>query len=313
MAAVWLVALSIGATAAASIGFDSAQAMSAGGAAHDGGGRTTSSTPVISPNWSGYVVTGSPGTRYSSVTGTWREPAVSCVGGAGSFSTIAVGLGGYGSDAQSDEQVGTDANCRQSGVPEYYGWFDIAPYPSYRLPRKVSPGDILTATVSIVATERPPLVKIRLDDATQGWSTVKEVSWVSAGQFLVQPGEQNTGGLSSPAATSAEWLVEAPTTCEHQTCSPTSLADFGAVAMTRISAVADGSAGTLADPRWKAVRLRLVPGRLRVPSYPSSTPFARNPATQGTAKSPAGATPGRATNRGRAFKVKWSVGKNSNV
>ena len=267
-----------------------------------------SSRSTISPNWSGYVVRGKPGTRYSSATGTWTEPSVSCARDPNTFATIAVGLGGYGSDAQSDEQVGTDANCLPSGNPQYFGWFDVAPYPSYRVSRTISPGDVLTATVSIDSSARPPLVQVQLDDHTKGWSFEREISWVSAGQFLVQPGEQNTGGLTAPAASSAEWLVEAPVSCRDEVCEQASLANFGSVTMTGISAsTTDGAVGSLTDPDWKTTRLRLAPGRLRVPSYPRATPFARNAAVYGKARLPAGATPGEASSDGKSFKDKWSV------
>lgn len=260
---------------------------------------------VVSPNWSGYVVTNRRGTRYTSVTGTWRQPAVSCRRHPNGFSTIAVGLGGYGKDSQSDEQVGTDANCGASGAPTYYGWFDIAPYPSYGVPYKVSPGDLVTATVTIEHTASPPLVKVELDDATAGWKFAREVSWVSAGSTVQQPGAQNAGGSWEPAASSAEWLVEAPSSCRYEVCAQASLANFGSVGMTRIAAVADGVAGTLKDPRWKVVRLRLVPGKVHLPSYPRATPFSRNPLADGIAASPAGATPGQASPDGRSFKVHW--------
>ncbi len=266
------------------------------------------SAPVISPNWSGYVVTGRPGSRvsYSSATGTWKEPAVTCAhGDRGAFSTIAVGLGGYGADRQSAEQVGADANCGASGNPAYYAWFDLAPYPSHTIPQKVSPGDTLTATVSIIGTTRPPLVEVQVTNVTRGWSYTRRISWVSAGQFIVAPGEQNAGGLTAPASSSAEWLVEAPSTCQRLVCAQASLANFSSVAMTKVSAVAGGTTGTLADPDWKVTRLRLAPGPVRIPSYPRSTPFARNPAERGTAASPAGATPGLPGAAGRGFRVKW--------
>jgi hypothetical protein len=292
------------------LGLGSAQAVRAETALV--GGRTaisaTGPNPVISPNWSGYVVTGRPGSAvsYSSVTGTWTEPTVTCArGDSGSFSTISVGLGGYGANAQSDEQVGADANCGATGKPAYYAWFDLAPYPSYSVPHKVLPGDTLTATVSIITSKRPPWVEVQVKNLTRNWTFTREISWVSAGQFLVAPGAQNTGGQSAPDTSSAEWLVEAPSSCHQFVCAQASLANFSSVSMTKISAVANGSAGTLTDPDWKLTRLRLVPGQVRVPSYPQATPFARGPAQQGTAASPAGANPGAASTDGHAFKVKW--------
>jgi Peptidase A4 family len=296
--------------ALAGLGLASAQTLrAAAGAAQSAVAiSAAASNPVISPNWSGYVATGRPGSpvSYSSVTGTWTEPTVTCArGDSGSFSTIAVGLGGFGANAQSDEQVGADANCGASGKPAYYAWFDLAPYPSYSVPHKVRPGDTLTATVSIISTKRPPWVEVQVENVTRNWTFTREISWVSAGQFLVAPGAQNTGGQSTPDTSSAEWLVEAPSSCHAFTCAQASLANFSSVSMTKISAVANGSSGTLTDSDWKVTRLRLVPGQVRVPSYPQATPFARDPAQKGIAASPAGANPGGTSTDGHAFKVKW--------
>jgi Peptidase A4 family len=252
------------------------------GAALDGyaGGSPSPAKAVSSPNWSGYVVTGKPGTRYSSATGTWTEPTVSCDGDSNTFATIAVGLGGYGSNAQSDEQVGTDANCLPSGKPQYFGWFDVAPYPSYRVPRVVSAGDVLTATVTIDLSSRPPLIKVGLDDLTGGWSFERGISWVSAGQFLLQPGEQNTGGPSAPAASSAEWLVEAPVSCHHEVCEQASLANFGSVAMSEISASTTDGEGRPRGRRQVTDAPSGTSGRLRHPARSEGPTPCANPSGQ---------------------------------
>jgi hypothetical protein len=142
-------------------------------------------------------VTGKPGTRYTSVTGTWREPTVSCGRHATGFATIAVGLGGFGRGSQGDEQVGTDANCAASGKPVYYGWFDIAPYPAYGIPHTVSPGDLVTATVSVELTARPPLVKVELDDATAGWKFAREISWVSRAAPSSSPARRTRAAVAA--------------------------------------------------------------------------------------------------------------------
>ena len=52
---------------------------------------------AVSPNWSGYVATGTPSSpvKYTSVTGTWTVPTATCAArDAGAFSTVWVGLGG---------------------------------------------------------------------------------------------------------------------------------------------------------------------------------------------------------------------------
>jgi hypothetical protein len=257
-------------------------------------------TRVISPNWSGYLVTGRAGARvsFSSATGTWKEPSVTCArGDLGDLSTVVVGLGGYGADAQSSEDVGTDANCDAAGKPTYYAWFELVPYPAYDIPERVSPGDSITGSVTILGPATRNRVEVRVTNLTRRWTFTRRFEWIG------EP--ENLNGLTAPATYSAEWLVEAPVSCHWFTCAQASLVKFGSVAMTRISAVGNGSTGTLADPGWKVTRLRLVPGPVLVPSFSSNSPAASGPARIETASSPAGATPGKLSSNGRAFKVKW--------
>ena len=67
-------------------------------------GSTTQST-----NWSGYAATGGSG-AYTSVSGSWTEPTVTCSQTA--YSSFWVGLDGYNSNTV--EQTGTDSDCSGS-------------------------------------------------------------------------------------------------------------------------------------------------------------------------------------------------------
>src|SRR3954470_23952005 len=71
--------------------------------------------PSPSSNWAGYAVTSIDPTTpvtYSSVSGTWTQPAANCASTASGYSAFWVGLGGYAETSQGLEQIGTESNCR---------------------------------------------------------------------------------------------------------------------------------------------------------------------------------------------------------
>jgi hypothetical protein len=242
---------------------------------------TDSPAMVVSPNWSGYVATGSaaqPGS-YTSVTGTWTVPAATCASGSGSaLSTEWVGLGGYTTSRQ--EEVGTDTNCGASGTPVYFAWFELVPFISYTIKGKVQAGDTITGLVKILG---PALVELQVQNQTRGWTFTRNITY-------------------SPLDTStAEWITEAPATCVRFVCSEANLANFGAVTMTQISATDNGAAGTLNDPSWTVIPIQLVPGNMNIPTLDPEAVSS----SQGSASSPAGATPGPVSSDGGSFSVTW--------
>ncbi|MBV8079758.1 MAG: hypothetical protein JO186_05205 [Actinobacteria bacterium] len=248
--------------------------------------RTDQPAMVVSPNWSGYVATGQDGSpvKYTSVTGTWTVPAATCNGAAsyGGSSTAWVGLGGY--TTKNQEEVGTDSNCSAKGKPIYYAWFEFVPFISYNVfpapPDVVAVGDTITGTVKIVSTT---MVEVQVVDQTKNWTFDKTVAF------------------SSQDTSTAEWIVEAPADCVRWTCHEANLANFGAITMHGISAVGNGSTGTLSDPDWKVIPIQLVPSKVSVPTL---NPDAPTPQKQ-TASSPAGATPGPVSADGSAFSINW--------
>jgi len=246
---------------------------------------------VVSPNWSGYVAIAPTKPSYkhpyfTSVTGTWRVPTANCAHHkAGASSTVWVGLGGFATKNQ--EEVGTSSNCTASGRPIYFAWFELVPYLSSRafpeIRNKISPGDTITGSVKVLS---PTLVQVRIQDRTRGWSFMRKITFSSQDTFT------------------ADWIVSAPADCVKYTCHEANLANFGSVTMRNISAVGKGSPGTLKDPHWKVVPVRLVPSKLLVPAIsPSPTPV--GPAKTGQAQSPAGATPGPVSRDGTSFSLKW--------
>jgi peptidase A4-like protein len=194
----------------------------------------------VSGNWAGYVATPhAGGSRFSSVSGTWRQPAVSCSPGRASYSAVWVGLGGYGEGASSLEQIGTDANCSAGGRPSYASWFELLPADPVPIRLKVSPGDLISASVTTKGTR----VTLRMRDLTTG------------ARF------SSTRHYSHPDASTAEWIVEAPSSCSSASvCTTLPLAHFASVPFSSATATAHGQTRTLLDPGWSASALELRQG-----------------------------------------------------
>ncbi len=247
-------------------------------------GSDVSPAMTVSPNWSGYVVTGPAGSpvTYSSVTGTWTVPTATCNTpvAAGGISTAWIGLGGY--TTKNQEEVGTDSNCNAKNKPLYYAWFELVPYIAYNVPtsNKVSPGDSMTGLVKILSTT---LVQLQIQDQTKNWTFSRNITF------------------SSQDTSTAEWISEAPAACVYWVCHEANLANFGTVTMSNISAVGNGVSGALNDPDWTTIPIQLVPSKLNVPTL---NPDALTPA-KAKASSPAGATPGPPSADGTSFGITW--------
>ena len=138
---------------------------------------------VQSGNWSGYADTGA---TFSTATGHWTEPSVSC-GSQTSLAAFWVGIDGYSSS--SVEQDGTLAECYQ-GSAYYYTWWEM--YPSNAIQvvgSTLRPGDGVTASV------------VR----SGGSYTLKVTDSSRSGDSF-----STTQSCSSCANSSAEWIAEAP-------------------------------------------------------------------------------------------------------
>lgn len=228
----------------------------------------------LNPFWSGYVLTGATSTdvSFTSVAGTWTVPTVLCgPKAAGTSSAVWVGLGGYAT--QVLEQVGVNANCDAKGKAVYFAWYELVPDIARNINAKVFPGDEIVSSVRI---HHLALVDLRVENRTRHWSFVRKITWAA-----------DMG--------SAEWITEAPNNCLRNLCRVSALANFGRVTFKNIAATGNGSPGTLANPRWTAIPLRLVPGvksslgsGFAIPSH-----------------SHAGATPGSVSTDGRTFRISW--------
>jgi Peptidase A4 family len=268
-----------------------AASLLTGAAAGSGAARPPLPTRV-SPSWSGYVATAHAGHRLSfrQVTGTWRVPAVHCGRRqAGALAAIWVGLGGYLPSEPKLEQIGTDAGCSSAGRRRYDAWFEVVPYPAYPLPGRISAGDVVSASVRLVAGS----VELELANRTLGWKATRTIAW------------------PLPATRSAEWVVEAPGSCKRFFCVEAPLADFGRLTFLHAAAgTSTGVAGVLADDAWRLTALRLVPGHLTGTlglEEPGSETAAEKAAAApaGATGTPAGATPGPLSAEGRGFAISW--------
>ena len=184
----------------------------------------------LSQNWSGYVVQGSAGKDFSTVSGSWVQPSVKASSGtATGYSAAWVGLGGSAQQSQSLEQVGTAADVVNSHAT-YYAWYELVPSAEQKLNLVVNPGNQISGKATVNATT----VIVSLTDHTTGRSVTKTLQ------------------MSNPDTSSAEWIAEAPAT---QTAGGSygvlPLADFGSVTFSNASATADGHTGSLADPSWR--------------------------------------------------------------
>jgi peptidase A4-like protein len=270
------VALSVAAVAAV----EAASPPSAGGATQRR--YAVRAAAETSSNWAGYsAVTpdGAAASTFTSATGTWKQPGADCsLDSAGSASAVWVGLGGYDLNAPALEQIGTDADCNNSGKPVYYAWYELVPAPPVNLKFAIRPGDTLTASVNF--TEG--IVWLQLKNRTTGAVFNKKVS------------------VASPDLTSADWIVEAPSSCSRFACRPVPLTNFGSVTISKIATIADAHPGTLTDTAWRAAQIQLVP-------HSGNGFFPGDERGVNQTSSTAGTTKPVPTTDGRGFTVAWAA------
>ena len=184
----------------------------------NGHGRSVTNATQNSLNWAGYAVTGA---RFTDVTGSWTQPAVTCPKNQAQESAFWVGIDGFSGSDPTVQQVGTDSDCTQGhgkkgGGPNYYAWYELYPQAFVALSSTtypVAPGDPLSASVS----QSGSAYTLSISDGFKwSFSTTQTPS-------------------ITPLDSSAEWVAEAPTSCAKH-CKSVPLADFGSVGFTGASA-----------------------------------------------------------------------------
>ena len=153
---------------------------------------------VQSTNWSGYADTGS---NFSTVTGTWSEPAASCSRST-TYAAFWVGIDGYSSDTV--EQDGTLIECYRRTAYQY-SWWEMYPANDIQVVgESVAAGDTISASVVVSGDS----YTLSVTDSTH-----------SANSFTT------TQTCSDCTNSSAEWIAEAPCCTNSGGILP--LADFG--------------------------------------------------------------------------------------
>ena len=183
---------------------------------------------ATSSNWAGYAVTSADAAKkFTSVSGSWKQPAVTCDSGKSS-TAFWVGLGGFKEGSSGLEQTGTEVDCA-GGRPTYTAWYELVPSPSVNVDLPVRPGDTFNASVAVSGEN----ITFRLENATVKKVFTKKVS------------------MRSPSINSAEWVTEAPSACvSHRYCHIMELAKFGTVTFTGARAATADTSGTITNPAW---------------------------------------------------------------
>ncbi len=146
--------------------------------------RVRGLSQVQSTNWSGYADTGS---SFSTVTGSWTEPTVTCSSRATALAAFWVGIDGYSSD--SVEQDGTLAECYEGSLYQYT-WWEMYPTNDIQVVgESLHAGDAITASVVRSGTS----YTLKVTDSSR-----------SADSF------STAQSCSGCANSSAEWIAEAP-------------------------------------------------------------------------------------------------------
>ena len=233
-----------------------------------------------SSNWSGYAVTGPSASpvAFTTVSGSWTQPAVTCSrSGGASYSAFWVGLGGFVQGSQALEQIGTESDCTASGQARYSAWYELVPAPSQPVNLTVAPGDAIAATVAVSGTT----VTMTLADQTTGQSFTQ------------------TATVASPDTTSAEWIAEAPSSCNSSgsRCTTLPLANFGSVSFSGSSATGNGAAASVSGSSWDAEAITL---------RGSGSSSLRGRGRFGSAQGSVTATPSALSTDGASFSVAWA-------
>jgi hypothetical protein len=204
------------------------------------GAAAPAGASTLSSNWAGWVAlpTSSSHASFSSVSGTWQVPKLTCSSGQSTYSAGWVGLGGYKQSSNALEQIGVDADCSHNGQPHYDSWYELIPAAPVDIAIAVHAGDQMTGSVTVNGTH----VTLRLRNLTTGarYSTTRHTPQIDV--------------------SSADWILEAPSSCTASGCQTLPLADFGNVSFTSATATSASHTGPVEDPRWSTAQIELRQG-----------------------------------------------------
>ena len=165
-------------------------------------------------------------TSFADVRADWKVPRVVCNRPESSVA-FWVGLGGASVSSRALEQIGTAVDCSDRAIVSYSAWYEAFPATAVDVPVGVRPGDTVTAEVRAAGRQ----IDLRLVNDSTGASFVKHFTAAGA------------------ETDSAEWIVEAPSSCAAPTCTPLPVAHFGRVTFLSATTTVGGRRYALADPR----------------------------------------------------------------
>ena len=210
------------------------------GSGSSGSGSTTTGASTYSSNWSGYAAetnlnnaaTGS----VTAVSGTWNVPKVTASSASTAYSSVWVGIDGFSSS--SVEQIGTDSDI-VNGKAQYYAWYEMYPSASVNITSmSISAGDTITGSVTYLASGA---------HAGQFQLTITDASKTNDTFTIYEAG-------SSFARSSAEWVVEAPSSSSGIL----PLSNFGSVTFTNVTATINGKTGSIDNSTWQDASIDMV-------------------------------------------------------
>ncbi len=193
----------------------------------------------VSANWAGYVALPKSSKSFKSVSGSWTEPTLNCSAGRETYSAVWVGLGGYHTSSRGLEQIGTEADCSRNGQASYGTWYELIPAGPVALKLKTNPGDHMIASTTVIGRD----ATLRLNDLTAGtrYSVTRRVASIDT--------------------SSAEWIIEAPSSCfTTSACQTLPLSDFGTVSFSSATATVGAQTAPADSPSWAEVGLELRQG-----------------------------------------------------
>jgi len=194
---------------------------------------------VESTNWSGYADTGS---NFSTVTGSWTEPAASCSRST-TYAAFWVGIDGYSSDTV--EQDGTLIECYERTAYQY-SWWEMYPTNDIQLVgESVAAGDSVSASV----VRSGDSYTLSVTDSTH-----------SANSFTT------TQTCSDCDNSSAEWVAEAPCCTNSGGILP--LADFGSWTESGATVTEGSTSGVISS--FTDDEITMVDSAGRVKAQPSA-------------------------------------------
>ena len=204
-------------------------------------------------NWSGYAVQ-SPQGPFTDVKGSWIVPSVSQTNQT-AYSVTWIGIDGYPIGNNTVEQIGTEQDWINGQGAAYSAWYEMYPRNPVYLPSKypVSAGDTMSAEVKYLGGKTYQMTL--QDDRTTGpdWTYTKTLN------------------ASKPTMqSSAEWIVEGTPQLPLADFSKDEVTFTGAYATAAVGPGGTEHTGTISDPAWQTVPIKIVRGGVdeAVPTNP---------------------------------------------